>query len=379
MLAYSKKSLDNLQTVEAIDDARRKRLITLDEYAVSMNAHRIGLYSPNLFIRIGLFVATCLMVFFSMGFVYLVMPTNFVTSLLYGLVVYGALEYFVRMKKHYRSGVDDALLWFSLSTIAVSLLVWTNMNQLPAVVTVFILSLYGSLRFANSVMSAVAFISFVLVIFYALSPFGNFAKAILPFVVMIVSLVTYWLSHSNRKKFSLRHYRYCLLMIEFLSLITAYASVNYFVVTELSIAMFGLPANATLPGSFLFWIATYTFPAVYIARGLYKKDALLLRTGLLLVVATVFTFRYYYSLAPIEQVMTVGGLLMIGVAYFAIRYLTVPRNGVVDLIPEEAPTIDEKHLESLVVAETFKPETILDQGFKFGGGSAGGGGATGQF
>lgn len=379
MLAYSKESLDNLQIVDALGDARRKRLITLDEYAVSTNAHRIGLYSPNLFIRIGLFVATCLMVSFSMGFVYLIIPAILLASLMFGLVIYGALEYFVRVKRHYRSGVDDALLWFSLGTISVALIVWTDMNQLPAVLTVFLLSLYGSLRFANSVMSAVAFFSFVLVIFYALSPFGNVAKAILPFVVMIVSLTTYWLSHSNRKKFSLRHYRYCLLMIEFLSLVTAYASVNYFVVTELSISMFGLPANATIPGSLLFWIATYLFPAVYIARGLYKKDGLLLRTGILLVAATVFTFRYYYSLAPIEQVMTVGGLLMIGVAYFGIKYLTVPRNGVVDMIPEETPTVDEKHLESLVVAETFKPETILDQGFKFGGGSAGGGGATGQF
>lgn len=379
MVAYSETSLDNMQIVEENDDARRKRLISRDEHAVVTSLHPVKLYSPNMFIRIGLFIATCVIVSFSMGFFYLIVPSFFLSSLIFGVIIYGALEYFIREKKHYRSGVDDALLWFSLSIISGSVIVWSNMNELPAALLVFIFSMYGSLRFANSVMSAVAFLSFVLVIFYGLSAFGNIAKAILPFLVMTVSLIAYWLSHSRRRNYQFRHYRYCLLMIEVLSLITAYVSVNYFIVTELSISMFGLPANSRLPGSWLFWIATYLFPAIYITRGLYKKDVVLLRTGLLLVVATVFTFRYYYSLAPIEQVMTIGGLVLIGVAYFAIRYLRIPRNGVVDFIPGEGTTIDELHLESLVVAETYKPETIIDEGFRFGGGSSGGGGATGQF
>jgi uncharacterized protein with PQ loop repeat len=169
------------------------------------------------------------------------------------------------------------------------------------------------------------------------------------------------------------------MMIEVLSLVTIYASVNYFVVRELSIAMFQLPENASITGGWFFWICTLALPPLYVIRGIQTKNHLMLRTGLVLVAATVFTFKYYYSIAPLEQVMTVGGVLMIILAYASIRYLRTPKHGVTDKAADKKNIEDGLQLESLVIAETFKEAPVAEEGFRFGGGSTGGGGATGEF
>ena len=166
-------------------------------------------------------------------------------------------------------------------------------------------------------------------------------------------------------------------MLQVLSLAIVYASLNYFVVRELSTVMFDLPENAPLTAGLFFWIWTYTVPLLYIVRGLQSKDHLLLRIGLLSIAATVFTFRYYYQVAPVEQILTVGGIILIFLSYAAIRYLNTPRRGITDKPYEHK--IEELQVESLVIGETFSEVPAAGDGFTFGGGSAGGGGATGQF
>ncbi len=61
------------------------------------------------------------------------------------------------------------------------------------------------------------------------------------------------------------------------------------------------------------------------------------------------------------------------------RYLQAPRYGITDK-PLDIENIEGGlQVESLVVAETFNEVPSPDEGFRFGGGSTGGGGATGQF
>ncbi|MBL7700185.1 MAG: hypothetical protein JNK79_18605 [Chitinophagaceae bacterium] len=386
MIAYSHTSLDNMVIHEQSAKARSRQLIDSNEFNNIKTAHPINLYTPNLFIRIGLFLATSLIILMSQGLLMLMFggladsDTGIaIVVAVFGIGVYWVLEYFIREKKHYRSGVDDALMWASVSLLAGDLIFYFNMSSLQASVTVLIFSLFASIRFGNSVMAGVAFLSFLCVLFFSITPFGAIAKTILPFVTMIVSLAVYLFARSKRNDNRWRHYRYCIMMLEFLSLVSTYLSVNYFVVRELSIAMFSLPGNAVIPGGIFFWIATFLIPAIYIWRALYTKEALLLRTGLLLAAVAVFTFRAYFSIAPIEQVMTLAGMILILVSYFVIKYLKKPRRGIIDKAPDENISQYESHVEGLIVSETFKPEAAVEPGFKFGGGSTGGGGASGQF
>jgi hypothetical protein len=388
MIAYKEKSLDALVINEETTRALKKQFISNEEYAGITNVYKTHLYSPNVFIRIGLFVLTVVIVFMSFGLMFLFTgdalnneTALFVMTFIFGALIYAALEWMIQSKRHYRSGVDDALLWLALVFIVSDISMYSNLTSLWTSVLIFILSLAATIRFANSVMSAVMFGSFISIIFFGITPMGTIAKAILPFVVMVIAFGIYVLVLNVKHETSLRHYKFCFIMLEVLSLITTYVSVNYFVVRELSVMMFDLrlPQNASITGGWFFWICTFLLPVLYIARGLQKKDHVILRTGLVLIAATVFTYKYYYTVAPVEQVMTAGGILLIIVAYVVIRYLQTPRKGITDT-PAEYETLEGGlQVESLVIAETFSESPAPDEGFRFGGGSTGGGGATGQF
>jgi hypothetical protein len=388
MIAYKEKSLDALVINEEAVRALKKQFISNEEYAGITNAYEAHLYSPNVFIRIGLFVLTVVIVFMSFGLMFLFTgdalnneTALFVMTFIFSALIYAALEWMIQSKRHYRSGVDDALLWLALVYIVSDISMYSNLTSLWTSVLIFILSLAATIRFANSVISAVMFGSFISIIFFGITPMGTIAKAILPFVVMVIAFGIYVLVLNVKHKTSLRHYKFCFIMLEVLSLITTYVSVNYLVVRELSVMMFDLrlPQNASITGGWFFWICTFLFPVLYIARGLQKKDRVILRTGLVLIAATVFTYKYYYTVAPVEQVMTAGGILLIIVAYVVIRYLQTARKGITDR-PAEYETLEGKlQVESLVIAESFSESPAPDEGFRFGGGSTGGGGATGQF
>jgi hypothetical protein len=106
----------------------------------------------------------------------------------------------------------------------------------------------------------------------------------------------------------------------------------------------------------------------------------MLRTGLFLLAATIFTIRYYYAVAPVEVVMTAGGLIMIAGAYFLMKYLRTPKYGITDKESDENIQ-DSLQVESIIISETFQKVPVPGggEGFKFGGGSSGGGGASGEY
>lgn len=386
MIAYKEKSLDQLVINEECEKALKRQLITAEEYGAIKAAHKSQLYSPNMFIRIGLFVLTVVIVFMSCGLLFLFAGNSldnetafFVITLFYGIFIYAALEWMIKRNRHYRSGVDDALLWLSLIFVISDISIYFDLTPLQISTFIFVLSLAAAIRFANSVMSAIMFGSFISIIFFAVTPLGTIAKTILPFLVMLISFGIYLVTLNVKHAPSLRHYKYCFKMLEVLALVTMYVSVNYLVVRELSVIMFdlNLPQDASIMGGWFFWTCTILLPILYIARGLQKKDHVILRTGILLVGAAVFTYRFYYSIAPVEQVMTAAGIAMVIIAYTTIRYLQKPRFGISDQPNQHGDS--GPHLESLVIAETFKEVPATDDAFRFGGGSTGGGGATGQY
>ena len=132
----------------------------------------------------------------------------------------------------------------------------------------------------------------------------------------------------------------------------------------------------------LFWILTVSTPLFYTYLGIRKKDSLFLWVGLVLIVATVFTIRYYYNLMPLEWALILGGILMIAIAYGLIRYLKTSRHGFTSLESSNKHLLENLHIESLVIAETFGGPAVVKapvKDFQFGGGSGGGGGAGGQY
>ena len=102
--------------------------------------------------------------------------------------------------------------------------------------------------------------------------------------------------------------------------------------------------------------------------------------GLLLTAATLYTIYYYYPLASIEIILVGTGIILIGVAYGAARYLAVPRFGIINSVSSDLPLRGLEQLESLIIAESFHDHPAAgSDDITFGGGTAGGGGASGQY
>lgn len=390
MLAYNSTFLDELRINEAINEAHKKRLVTDSERIAVTAFHSLKIYQPNIFIRIGLFLATVVVLSMSFGLLTLMIGSIFSSDKGYGilcaayaLVIFALLEYLIRTRNHYKSGVDDALLWVGAAfTLTSLILLVNNHSALTISLYVFALSIICSVRYANALMSAIAFFAFLSVLFNSLINIGTIAKVLMPFAIMVLSAGIYFIIIKIKTIQRLRHYSSCFLVVEFLSLVCIYSAVNYFVVRELSNEMFNLrlTPGASITGGWFFWTMTALIPLFYLYRSLQKKDALMLRVSLLLIAASLYTAKHYYLTMPAENLLVIAGLALILTCYFLTRYLNTPRHGFTSTEPNKPEVSGLLQVESLVISETFNQPTIDSTNkFEFGGGSSGGGGATGNF
>ncbi|MEO6254918.1 MAG: hypothetical protein ABIO79_16525 [Ferruginibacter sp.] len=385
MIAYNKIWLDNLAAGEAIKDAFYANTISKDEKEVAETIFPVGFYSPNIFIRIGLFILTFVIACFSLGLLSLIFMDSIEQSIgrliiFFGLLSYGALEFFIGAKNHYRSGVDDALLWITGICLVAGLNLLNDISSSGNALIIFVLATYFFLRFTDKLMSAIAGLALLAVVFFYYSPLGSMAKTTTPFLLMGITAFIYFIVKKRSQQNSSRHYRHCGIVLEITMLICFYAAANYYVVREMSNNMFhlGLNENESIPFGWLFWIFTILIPLVYIFGGVQKKDAVLLRVGLLAVAAIVFTVRYYHTVLPVEIVMLLGGMILIAVSYALTNWLAQPKKGFTSAELSRRYAMDKMNIESLVIAETFG-STVPANETKFGGGSFGGGGASGEY
>ena len=386
MIAYNRTSLDNLYIRDQAKEAFAAGCISGEENTKIGAAHPVNFYTPNYFICVGLFFLTVVIATCSLGLFMLVSAgsSDSYTFLLifFGLVSYGALEYVVHKRRHFRSGVDYALLWMSAGLLYAGLyLAVNNMSTITQCITVFAISILFALRFANNIMAMLAYTALLAFITHIAVEMNRAIQLIMPFIIMAVSVATWLLSVRLYKQERCRHYRQCLTSIKVAALTSFYLAGNYFVVRELGSYMFG---SAQYAGgiSWLFWILTVATPLLYIYQGVRKKDSIFLWTGLALIAATVYTIRYYYSVLPIEWALILGGIAMITIAYGLIRYLKTPRHGFTSLESSSKHLMEKLNIESLVIAETFAGPTAApapSNDFQFGGGSGGGAGAGGQY
>lgn len=389
MLAYNSTTLDNLEIKEEAEKALRKNCIEVSTYKAIEAAHPVNFYTPNPVIKIGLFILTVVIVSFSLGLLTLMMldalrnEDGFAGLCIFGgLVCYGALEIAIREKKLFRAGVDDALLWGAVSLICSSMAIAGHVSATTVCFVVCFVTLLATLRFADMVMAGVAYLAFLGFIFTVAVKLGPVAKTIVPFLIMVVSVTVYVAVKKISAYHFSRHYKHCLTVLSALSLLTLYMAGNYFVVRELSDRMFDLQLQdgQSIPGALFFWIYTAVVPVVYLWLGIRKKDAVLLRTGMVLLAAIVFTVRYYHSVLPLETAMVLGGMVLTVGAWALIRYLKEPKHGFTYEEPEDPSLADKLRLESLIIAQTYVPGAQpAGNDMQFGGGSGGGGGASGDY
>lgn len=387
MIAYNNTWLNNLLVRRQADKALQEQCISQQEKEQLYIAYPAGFYTPNGFVRIGLFILTLIIVLFSMGLVSLLFISAFkeeqygLLLVVFGMGIYAGLEWMVT-KKHYTSGVDDALMWLAAACLITGLNITMRLSYQANAILFFAVALFLFVRFTSLVMAAVAFLALLAFVLVSLSRLGTIAKAITPFVLMGISIVIYFFVGRLQQRPTYQQYTKGLIAIAVTALVCVYAAVNYFVVREASVALFDLDLKQgeSIPLAWLFWLCTVAIPLIYIASGVQQKNMVLIRTGLVLIIAVVLTVRHYYHFMPLETAMVTGGVFLIGIAWALIKYLEQPRYGFTAREQDDPSFVNRLHIESLVIAQTFSASALpADTGTRFGGGTGGGGGATGEF
>jgi hypothetical protein len=140
-------------------------------------------------------------------------------------------------------------------------------------------------------------------------------------------------------------------------------------------------ANASIRP--LFVAATAFLPLLVLGLGLIGRWRLLFDLGALLTIASLVTLRYYVHLAPLWVVLTLGGTGAMGVALGLRRWLdggAERERGGFTAEPLFEDEEKQRILEAAVaVTQVASGPHAKGREFQGGGGSFGGGGASGEF
>ena len=381
MIAYNTTWLYNKHVHEEVSEAFYNKSIDADTYKMILATKENKLYTPSFFIKVGLVILTLVGISSASGLIGLLtsaFDSIAAFCIVNAAICYAALEFFVRTKYHYNSGVDNALQVTVLVFLASA---FFNYNELlfPCF-SLMAVSLLIFVRFTDAFMAVVFFLFMESFLFLLLLKTGSFGKMAAPFVMMATSAIIYLTVNHLSKKKQLLFYLFSFDSIKVTALFLFYAAGNYFVVRELSNSMFDLHLTAKdgIPFGWLFWIFTVAIPIIYIGYGIRNRSLLFIRTGLILIAVIVFTVRSYYTVMPIETAMVLGGIALIVISYILIKYLQTPKH-----LFTFKNTVKNKeglaNIEALLIAEAFGKRIVGNNvnDVTFGGGSAGG--ATGTF
>jgi hypothetical protein len=394
MIIYNTTWLENLQVRKQANNWFRQHLISKEEKEKIEQTHEVGFYSPSFLMSLGLFFFTSILISSASGFITffiassgMMEETGFqIIGFLLGISCLFLAENYKKKEHFFHAGTDNALLYAGIGFLLGNLF-WMLFETEIAFENVLLLGFFFSflicsfttVRYADILAAISAFVCWFLFLFFFCGRLGDLVKALLPFISLANAVGIYLLAKKwNTGKTNI-YWGSCFAIIEATALLMAYISVNYFVVREMSAVMFdlALAEGQDIPFAALFYFFTFAIPVFYIFFGLKTKDRLMLRMALLLVVVSILTIRHYHSILPIETAMTIGGFILLGISYFLIRYLQTPKHGLTYQNEEEGNRL--LNLEGILIAQTFggahKPNTDPN----FGGGSYGGGGASGGF
>ncbi len=387
MIAYNSAGLDNRQVRTEAAEAEEENIISAEEHSNLRSAFPDPFYTPPFFARLGLFLLTCICLCFCSGFfAFVTVMTGddkyYYQAFLMAIVVFFALEWLIRNKKHLASGVDDALLYTAAGLLTGGVyLVAPNISPVGQSLLFLVVATGCTVRYADRLTALIAFAALLALLFFTGLKTGPIAKALMPFLLMAFCTAIYFSVIAYSKKQTLRHYLPVFNLLRIAALVCLYAAGNYFVVREANHQMSGNSSSPStdIPLAWLFWTITAALPLFYIYLGLKRKERYFLVTGLLLLAGTAFTVRYYHTLLAPEWAMVPGGLVLMGVAYGCSHYLKFPRAGLTAARPGRDPFEGLAQIEALLIDETLSPASVAAPHVVFGGGSGGGGGAGGQF
>jgi len=382
--AYNETWVENINKQEIIEDWYFRKLISDEQHKEAIQTFPVGFHQSNVFVKIGLFLFTCIVAAGSLGFVSLFLFEIFsesrfefaIISLIYSVIFLYFLEYFIKKNNFYRSGVDNALLYAMLSAAFGAFVGFTNYDFEAWIYCIIALTLLipSVLRYADPIVAFVSYIVWLTLWFVVVTEYP-IGKVIIPFVIMIISAGSYYFVQLWRKNATGTYYDECQNIIEILALATFYLGGNYLIVREGNAQLNNLVESIQIDFAVLFYFFSTVIPIAYIIYGLRKHNRKFLLVGIGATAFSIFTYRQYFSVLPLEWAMLIGGGLLVIFCIWAIRFLKLPKFG---LTSEATGTNEYKNLEAFIVNQAMQQPNQANK-TEFGKGDFGGGGAGSNY
>jgi hypothetical protein len=373
--AYNQTWVENLHILRLASQWMKKGLldnVQMDELKLQLPEQ---FYRPGIFVKIGLFFFGAIACSFFMGFASIFFLNGgseqsfTVLSILCSVSFFFFLEYLIKSRNLFHSGVDNALLYAGASCAVSPVFLLFGDAPLTVYLIISLLILIPiTLRYADLLAAIVSFFVLFALLAYLMIKFP-LGKALLPFSLMTLSALVYLWVNKNKDVY----YLDCQKVLEVLSLFTFYLGGNYFIVREGNALLndLDLLVSPQIAFSSIFYAFTTLIPILYILFGLKKHNRILLIIGLATLAFSIYTYRHYFSQLTVSQELIIAGALLIIATATAIRYLHVPKHGISD---EQEGERQFANLEAILVAQNLG-QTPQSNGMGFGGGNFGGGGA----
>ena len=384
-IAYNETWLYNIAVIKETKKWLKRNLIAQEQFVAIREAHPSSFYHPNSIIGILLFLATLLALSGITGFLALFFIDSAskevlsVAAFIYGILSFFVLEKaFIQNGKHYKSGVNEAVLYHAIGFTIASV---SDFNEHIILWTCLIVFSFAAIRYLDLISTLAAVASFGGILFYECYNLGSLFQQIIPFAFILVFGSVYFIVRRLKIQRRFRFWENNLLIVESLSLLFVYAGGNYLVVRELSVSMMDLTIEegSDIPFAFIFYTLTVLIPVAYLYFGIKKKDVVLLRVSLIVIAFSAFTFKYYFSFGHPEITLTIAGLVLLAVSISLLNYLKTMRHGFTreNLLGEKWGNMN---FEAFVISQTMGGNQIGSKTSDMpGGGDSGGGGASTSF
>jgi len=379
--AYNETWVENINNRKIIDDWFSKKLISYEQHKEGYQAFPVGFHQSNIFVKIGLFLFTCLAASAGLFFIYLILDAFFsesrygfsIISLIYSAIFLYFLEYFIKKNNFYHSGVDNALLYALLSAAFSVIIGFTNFDLPSWIYCIIALAILlpALLRYADTIVAFMSYFAWISFWFSLITKYP-IGKVIIPFVMMIISAITFLFIEFWKKKETGSYYREVQNIITILTLATFYFGGNYLIVREGNASLNNLNYSIQIDFAPIFYLFSSIIPLFYMVYGLRKHDRKFLIVGISAIAFSIYTYYNYFSVLPLEWALTITGLLLVGACIWAIRKLKTPKFSLTSIA---IGTNEYKNLEAFIVNQVIQQphqtnKTDFGQG-DFGGGGAG--------
>ncbi|MEN2412473.1 hypothetical protein [Flavobacterium mesophilum] len=388
MIVYDKKVLENEALVDEANTLYKGGFINKDQKKIIEKELPVFKNHSNVLVQIGFFLLGSLLYGSICGMVSLfgIHSEDIYFQIcfyIFAAIGFGGSELLGR--QHYHGhGLDDAFVLGTILNVGCAIGITTEGYEIIVALFVSIVALFMFLRYLHVLSMLVFCISTTAFLFFGMFEFGEIGKAILPFTAMLFAGAFYFLTKKMINNLKERYYYNGLLLANAFCLVLFYLSCNYLIVRELSAELLGteVQPGTDIPFAFFFYGFTFVVPVVYLVQAIKTKDRIMLWISFLAIAFSIYTIRFYYSVLPIEVALTLGGIVLFGIAYFSIKKLKEKERGLT-FKPDRINHSDAfLNAEALVVASAFgmKPEVKPQASpMEFGDGGFSGGGSGGSF